>query len=364
MNEQSISAKQLKVIVLFCLVGDIAWYLPTTTAAIAQQDSWLGTLFGSVAGVGIIALFLLFARRFPGRTLLEVHRQMLGRFIGGVVSLLFLLNLIIASCGQIRLVGEFLTTQMMTETPMRVFLFMLSLVVVIAARTGLRTIAGTIQIFFLLVVVLIALLILMLIPESEPNNLRPMFNHSFTDFAKVTVNVMIFPYCQFIIFLMIFPSVKSQKSLFKIVMPTVCIGGAVIVAVVLLSILVLGPYMTAHHQFATYTMAKKISIANFLQRMEAILVISYLLTTLFKCAIYVYVICRGLTFVFGLRDYRVLVVPYLLLLFGLSFALSPDIAFFNHSGGYWTLWEIANALLAVGAVYAISLLRKKAGIGQ
>jgi spore germination protein KB len=51
------------------------------------------------------------------------------------------------------------------------------------------------------------------------------------------------------------------------------------VLVILMSILVLGSYMTANDFYATYTLAKKINIGNFLQRLEVILVISYLTST-------------------------------------------------------------------------------------
>jgi spore germination protein KB len=117
--------------------------------------------------------------------------------------------------------------------------------------------------------------------------------------------------------------------------------------------------MTANHFYATYTLAKKINIGNFLQRLEVILVISYLTSTFFKCAITLHIVCRGLQQLFGLREYRTLVAPMFLMVFGYAYVLTPNTVVFNSLSPPWAFWEISNVLLQVFVVYSVYWLRTR-----
>jgi spore germination protein KB len=355
--EQRVSVRQMKVLLIFFIVGDLMWYLPSYTAGVADQDAWMAALLGVGLGIGVSSFIYWFGSRFPGMTMIDIHRHVLGKFAGGMLSLLFLLHLMSNGSAQIRVIGDFMTTQMMTETPLRVVLFLFAVVVLISVRTGLTVIARTGQVFFMMFMLLFTILILLLIPESEPSNILPIASHSAADIFRGGLFVVAFPYCQMTVFLMLFPLLEEERLSLKQYMIPLLIGGAVIIIVVTLSILVLGAYMTQHQLYSTYTMAKKISIGNFLQRLEAILVINYLLSTYFKCVITMYAFCRGVTQLFGLRDYRVLTLPIFLLIFGYAYVISTNVVFFNSLGPAWALWEMSNVIFLLGFVYVVHLLK-------
>lgn len=126
-NEQKISIKQIKVLMIFFIVGDLMWYLPTFTAGVAEQDAWMAALLGVAGGIGVASFIYWFSNKFTGMTIVEIHRHVLGRFAGGILSLFFIAHLFINGSAQIRVIGDFMTTQMMTETPLRVVLFYLGL---------------------------------------------------------------------------------------------------------------------------------------------------------------------------------------------------------------------------------------------
>ncbi|OMF37822.1 hypothetical protein BK133_04635 [Paenibacillus sp. FSL H8-0548] len=357
-NEQKISIKQIKVLMIFFIVGDLMWYLPTFTAGVAEQDAWMAALLGVAGGIGVASFIYWFSNKFTGMTIVEIHRHVLGRFAGGILSLFFIAHLFINGSAQIRVIGDFMTTQMMTETPLRVVLFLFGAVVLIAVRTGLPVIARTGQVFFIMFVLLFTLLILLLIPESESNNILPIASHSAADIIRGGLFVVAFPYCQMTVFLMLFPLVEQKRLTYKQFIVPVLYGGAVIIIIVTLSILVLGVYMTQHQLYSPYIMAKKISIGNFLQRLEAILVVNYMLSTYFKCVITMYAFCRAVTQLLGLSDYRKLILPLFLMIFGFSYVISSNVVFFNSLGPSWALWEMSNVLVLLAFVYVVHLLRE------
>lgn len=362
-KEPLLDVKQLKVLLIFFLVGDIAWFLPSLAVTIVKQDAWFVAIVGTLAGWGVAAFVYWFAQQFPGMSLVAIHRQALGRYAGGLLTLLFVLSQLSTASAEVRALGQFTTTQIMTDTPMRVILLFFSLVVLAAVSVGLQAIARTAQLFFTIFLIIFVLLVALLLSEIQPSHLLPVLHNGTGDLARGSLFMATFPYFSLISFLMIFPDVEQDAKRFRSYMTAIMIGGAIIITLVVLSLLVLGSFMTEQQIYSTYIMAKKISIGNFLQRLEFILIISYVLSTFFKCVIAVYATHRCLIELFRLKDGKLLLYPLGLTLFGYSYVISPDIVFLNTLALPWGLWEMTNMLLLVVFVYAVYLIsgKKKSG---
>lgn len=365
---QNITVKQMKVLLIFFIVGDIMWYLPSLTTSMAEQDAWISVTVGLCIGVGIASLIYWFGKQFPGKTIVDIHRQVLGRFIGGIFSLLFLVHIFAKGGAQVRIVSDFMTTQMNPETPMQIVLLLFGLITLIAVRTGFPVIARTGQVFFAIFIFLFVLLVILLFSEMDPSRLLPVFSHSAADIARGALYEIAFPFCQLTVFLMLFPLIEKDKAMYRSFLSAVIIGGIMSMILIVLSILVLGSYMTEHQIYSTYAMAKKINIGNFLQRFEAILVICYLLSTYIKCVITIYALCHGLKILFGLKDHRVLTFPILLLLFGFSYFISSNVVFSSSLAPVWALWEVTELLVLMIIVYGVHWIKqrfsKQKGQGQ
>jgi spore germination protein KB len=367
MTREDITIKQMKVLLTFFMIGDMMWYLPSFTTNAVEQDAWISTIIGLLLGLGVAVLLYRFWTAFGGRTLVGIHRYVMGKYVGGMLTILFIVHLLSNASAQVRVIGDFMTTQMLTETPIRVVLVLFGAVVMIAVRTGLTVIARTGQLFILVFCFLFVMLFFLLIPEANMTSLKPIFSHSFPELARGAYYVMIFPYFQLICLLMLLPLVQRETAdnegepLGTGLLKALLIGGSTALIVVMLSITVLGTYMTEHQMYSTYTMAKKISIGNFLQRLEAILVISYVMSTYFKCTITIYAMCRALTELLALKDYKVIVFPVYVLLYGGSYYVADNVVFFRGIGAAWSFWECTNMTLFIGLVYLVYLVRKKMG---
>lgn len=353
------SVRQLKVLVIFFIVGDIAWFLPSLTASIVHQDAWIAAIMGSAAGWGFAAFIFWFGMRFPGKTLVDIHREAAGKWIGGLLSLLFIVHMVSGASAEVRAIGQFVTTQIMTETPMRVILLVFTIAVIIALFAGLEAVSLTAQVFFLLFVLLSVLLFALLIGELDFTKLLPMLNHSPVEFARASLMMSAFPYAEMTAFLMILPAVKKEEGMFKHYMHAVMWGGLMIILLVLLSLLAIGAYLTEQQLYPTYTMAKKISIGDFLQRLEFILIISYVMSTFFKCVIIIYAAKKAILQLFKLRNGRAFIIPVGFLMFGFSYIMAPDIVFLNSLAPPWSLWSITNLIVLVGLVYLLHRFKSR-----
>lgn len=248
---------------------------------------------------------------------------------------------------------------MMTETPLRAISMLMTIIVMLGVWSGIETFARTGEIFILLFVFMFLLLIVMLLPQAKVENLLPMMRHSFASMAEGVVYYISYSFLEMYVFLMIFPYVKRTAHLFRDYMLSVLLGGLAIFLIVTISLLVLGPFLSKFHLFATYTLAKKISLGGFLDRLEAILVVNFILSTYFKATLFAFAFVMGLTRMFKLKDHRILTFPVGLMIFGYSYLVSPNIVVLNSITPAWSLWDMTNNPVILVLIYLIHKLRSR-----
>lgn len=328
-REERISTKQLAVLILFVMFGDMLLVLPPIVADEAKQDAWIAGLFGIFAGLLVAWLLFAFAKSIGPSGLVEQNRRKLGVWAGGCVTVLYLLYFLFNTSLMVRQTADFLTTQLFPETPLRAIGVLAIFVMVVGAKYGLETIARTGEVFFPIFVILFAALLLMLVPQIEAEKLQPMMATSVPDMMRGTLLAAAYPFCQLCVMLMVLPHVTGKRHLARDYGIAVALGGLGNFAVILFSVLVLGGAMTAYFIHPVYVLSQKISIGHFLERLEAVIAVNLILSTYMKMVLYFYAFLHGTAQLFGTGDYRRLAFPTGMILFGLALFISPNIIYYN-----------------------------------
>ncbi|QMV43121.1 GerAB/ArcD/ProY family transporter [Cohnella cholangitidis] len=360
MANGKISVQQLAILVILVVIGDSILIAPSLVTVFAKEDAWISGVIGVMIGVLIAGLLYAVSRMYPQSTLIEFNRTLLGRWLGGAVSSLIIFYFLISTCGLLREVGDFITTQMMPETPIRAIHLLLILLLVWALRSGIVTISLSAELLFPWFIVFLMALLLCLLPQVKMDRLQPMLGHGWLPVFHGSVYVIVFPYAEMIIFLMLFPLVDRKAHTGRDYFLAAAIGGLVLISVIIVCILVLGSYITAHQVYPTYALAKKISIGRFFERVEAFLALIWIISTFFKTILYGYGFVRGFSQLFGVRDDRTLIMPAGFLFFGIAYAITPNVVYYNDLlKRMFPLWDFANALLLPLLLIAVHLIRKK-----
>ncbi|MFE5321368.1 endospore germination permease [Paenibacillus sp. NPDC056579] len=354
-----ISIQQMAVLVIFVTIGDTILILPSITASAAKQDAWLSGVVGLLGGAFVVWLFLRLIGLKPNETIIQLNRSLLGTWLGGTMSVLFLLYYLFNLSAMTREISDFVTSQMMTETPIRAIHVMIIFVLFFSLRSGLESIgrAGELLIpwfsFFF-----IALFVLLL-PQIETDKLLPIMGDGVRPVLTGSIYAVVYPFTEtVIVFMMLMPYVKQGSHMRKDFMVASMIGAVCILAVVLISILILGAYITSHQIYPAYGLAKKISIGNFLERLEALLAIVWIMSTYFKCTLYLYALVMGSAQLLGLKERRFLDLPYALILFGLASLISPNISFYTDLlQHYWPFWDLTYAVAVPLLLLAVFYMR-------
>lgn len=184
-------------------------------------------------------------------------------------------------------------------------------------------------IFFIIPILLIFIAILLLVPDMNFNNIRPVLYKGMKPVIGGAYEVLIYPFGETVIFTVAFSTLKDKKSIYKIYILSFLIGGMFLLATSLTIILVLGINTTSNMYFPTYDAVARINIGNFLQRLEIISAIVFVIGIFVKVSIYLLASCKGFAKIFGCKDYRFIVTPISLLAINLAYLEFDSIMSFN-----------------------------------
>jgi spore germination protein KB len=228
------------VLAIYFIIGDMLLILPSLTISAAKQDGWLSGLW-SFAFWPVVWLLYRFSRLFPKLTIIQYNRLLLGKWVGGLVSVFYLYYFLTNTSILVREVGDFFLTQIFTETPGNAIHFMMIIALVWAVKSGLESVARTGETFLPLYVFLFLALFLLLLPKADFSRLQPLMGEGVLAITHGSLYGGTFTFCELNAFLMIFPYVVDNKHTQRDLLLGTILGGLAICSLILVTLLGLVP---------------------------------------------------------------------------------------------------------------------------
>ncbi|MFS0558632.1 GerAB/ArcD/ProY family transporter [Brevibacillus sp. 179-C9.3 HS] len=346
-----IGIRQFVILVTFITIGDSILLLPSVPSTEAGHDGWLSGIIGVLLGLVIVYLFCVIGHMYPEQTLIEKNKLIFGRWLGTVFSIIFLGAVLINGAVFIRTIGDFMTTHILKATPINAVMFLLVASAIFAVRLGLETFARTSEIFFLWFVFTFVLFFLLLSPLFHFENLLPFLENGIKPVIRGTFAVTAYPFSELIIFLMITPLLDRKEKLTSAFLRGAIYGGVCLLAVIFLSLLILGPEMTARETFPSYSLAKKIQVGEFFQRQEAMMALMWFVSIYFKVVMYMYGFCVGIQQLLHLKEHRALTLPICILSVAMAIIIIPNNTYLFETYTFWPFFD-----LTIGVLYPLLLI--------
>ncbi|SCW65321.1 spore germination protein KB [Paenibacillus tianmuensis] len=364
--DDRISARQFLVLVIFFTIGSSILFVPSVTATYAKQDAWISIVTGIGLNLLLVYLYIAVADRYPGLSLVELSQKLLGKWFGAAVAVFLIINaFVIGAVSLVDFAGTFVSRQIMPDTPVFAANILYVLPAVIGLRLGLRTIARAAEAMFPLITALFIIMILTVAPNINPEHLQPVFEAGFKALAKANISYFAFSAFPTVFLLMIYPScVKEGKKASKAFLLGIFIAGLFLLIITTVCIAVLGAEGTARQAYSSYTLAKKINIADFFTRIEVLMATFWLIALYFKLVVYFYAGMKGLAQLFNMQNYRALVLPLGVISVALSRILYPSAAYRHEwDAKIWPLYVgtsgVIIPLLLLGTDAVKKRLRKR-----
>lgn len=346
MEKEIISSRQFMIITLLFSIGTAILIIPANIASAAKQDAWISAIIGVAISLLLIKLYISLGKRTPSLTFIEANEKILGRFLGKFTAIGFILLTFLSSGELLYFIGIFMKTEVMPETPTMAFALLFSIIIVYAAFLGIEVFARSAEILFPFFILIFIVFAVCITPQISFDNVQPILETPKKSISFSIIRFMSIFSFPLVVLLMLFPSVVNvQKSAQKGFYIGTIIGGIVLIILITLCILVLGPSNTASRTFPSYALAQRISIGNFLQRIEIIMAGMWIISIYIRTFMYFYASVIGVAQLCKIQNHRPLILPFGLLMIGLSQIIHPNIV---HSNVYnKEIWPIFSAIFTV-----------------
>lgn len=363
MNKIIISNRQFGLLLSGVMFGSAPLLISSSVAALAGPDSWISIIIGAVVGLLVVWINSILGGLHPEKTLIEVIQTVLGKWLGGFLSVLFVLITFITAAQIVWYVGDFFTTIYMTGTSNYYINILFVAVLAIALLYGLEVMFRATQLFFMIGFPLMLLSLVMLTPQIKVDNLLPIMENGIIPAIKGVIPILNLTVLTLIILNMIFPAnMGNLKKAKKAMFAGYFFGVTTVAFAIMFCILILGSTVTANLRFPLFTVTKEINVGTIFSRVEALIVFVWIVTNFISSFAFLYGSIKGLSQLLKLKDYKTLVLPIMLIVAvysGIIYKNVPyEIAWDNL---VWTPVSFTFGLGMPLLLLTVSLIRKKFG---
>lgn len=273
--------------------------LAKSAAIYAGHDAWISILLTS--SLAFAALFIInkLCSRFPSLTLAEINDQILGRFLGKGLSLIYVLYFVAYSALVVRLFVELLNTYLFVRTPGWALTLLTVLTVTYIFSRDIRPIAWmneliTYAVQFLWILVLYGL------TKVDPNNLLPVGDAGISNILLGSQGAF-FAYLGPEILLVVYPFIQNKKEVFKAGAIAIAFNAFAYTTLALVVILVFGEKVLQLLVWDFLALVKTYRLP-LVERGEFIVVVFWSLIAIRSPANYLYMAKHTLAKAAGLRE--------------------------------------------------------------
>lgn len=281
--------------------------LPSATATFARQDAWLAPLAALPPAILVIWVCGRLAARFPEETFAEYAPKVLGRLPGKLCGLLLFWYFFHVDSVISREFADFLIATAHPRTPMPLAVGVAMFAAAVAVRHGPEILARLGELFAIPSVLLVLLIIGLAYDNIDPFLLQPVLENGWGPVLASGFITQTFT-GQFVLLLVFLPAVKGLQAGVRASYGALATIVVTLVVVSAVTISVFGP-LTASFHWPFFKVSRIGSFGIVLARVDPLVTGFWVAGSCFKLAVHLYATVITFAHVFGLRDWRPLVLP-------------------------------------------------------
>lgn len=337
--------------------GDLI--MPAVLAKHAKRDLWLSPMWASLLGFLVVYIIYQLHKLYPRKTLIQYSEHIFGRIPGKIIGIVYLVFILISNSEAIRQYGEFISGFFLSSTPMIVVIGSMLLVCSFAVRGGLEAIARCAQLFVPAVVLSWLLILVLLIPDMETKNMFPILAKGIIPSIVGAIPIAFGWFTHFVMLTFMLPYLKDSEKGMKWGMISVFFIMLTLVLITMATLFIFGD-ITSQLTYPVMMAIRYITVATFIEHVEAIMMPIWVIGTFIKISMYYYGFVLGISQWLHLSDYRAVVFPsgFLLVLF--SIWVAPDVQeFFKYLGTFGPFKTLTFELVIPTMLLLTALVQKR-----
>lgn len=320
-NNEKISVKQLKRLVVIDLFSVTGIIVPKIAASVLGKDGVIGILLATVYALVFAWILLIISKEING-SYLQYAKEGGGSLFSVLIAFLYSIKILFTCVLVVRLFGEVIKATLLEDLDLRIIILLLLLVSTYMASKGFEVRARVAEIIYFLILIPILGLLLLGLKNIEISNLMPLFYTKTDKIVSGSYSVfLLFTLLDLLLFCI--PMVRTLnkgKKKSRSVYPYVA-GGVLIVSffnllVFLTAIGLLGSQEVSNKLWSTITTLQIIELpGNAIQRQDGIIMGIWTFSTFTVISGFIYYLSDIGKEIFHVSNRKYLMIPVLLAVF-------------------------------------------------
>lgn len=300
-ERDKITLRQLLKILLCLCFGPAVRAIPSFASHFAKQSGWLAPIIAFVPLMILIIVFNKLFIEYEGQSYANIIYDILGKFFGNTLLSIYVFWMSILLALYIRYYVAKLSIALTSTTYMELNIIILLLLVYLALRCGLVTIARMGEVIVTILNISFFIMFLLAIKNIKLDNLIPVSYNDIIPIGKASYPIVgIWSYFTFLCFLA--DRIKDRQNLKKVgtkyliylVITTIMIGIMVIGSI--------GYSVASRSAIPFFVSVKNISLFKIIERIEAIVVTQWIAADFILIAVFLYIILDIVKTMFAVDD--------------------------------------------------------------
>ncbi|MBT2687737.1 GerAB/ArcD/ProY family transporter [Bacillus sp. ISL-47] len=270
----------------------------------ANQDAWIVTLLSPIAGLILFTIYYQLYKHYPDLPFTEYVKKILGRYLGSIISYIYIIYFIYIASRVLRDIEELLISSPYSRTSIITLGICMTFALIYAVNHGIEVFSRVACIGFVMIGGTLFILIILYVISGliHFDNLTPILAEGWKPIVMeiVPVNITV-PYGELILFTMILPFLNRKTKIMKVGSLAIGFVGLYLTINTILLISILGPNLLDRSAFPAMAAVGYIQIAGFIQRLDPFIILLIVILGFMKVAMFFFCAQIGMNHLFKLK---------------------------------------------------------------
>lgn len=295
MRKNNINAMQVGSLII-CIIMSMSMGIGIFNALeFAKIDSYIAIIISTILGFIPVGIILYIANYKPNLNIVEKINFLFGKPIGFLVNFIISLIIMLVAITSLFSISNFIVSQFLSNTPVIYIGIALAILNIFALNKGIETITRSSLILMMITIAFFIFLIAGLIPEFKTDNLKPILEYGINKpliASLITICVNVVPL--FLILIIPKDNIVDKKNYNKFIIIAYIIASLITIIIITLTMGVLGQYLADLYQYPEYIVLRKITLFDFIDRIENLICIQWISSTFITSTLCFYYICNNI----------------------------------------------------------------------
>ncbi len=278
-NNNIVSLRQLKLLLILDIFGTSITVLPRKLAEYGGQNGWIIMLISVL--FAFVCLFLInnVASLFPKDSFYSYSSKILGKPLGFIISIGFLIKILISIAFEIRIFSEILKEIMLFNTPFWIISISMLVLGGYMASKGYEARGRIAEILIFVVFIPFFILFFIALFDLDFSNLKPILKETSVNNMLSGALYALFYFSGLEFILLVYPYIKDKKEIKKVTFKALLFIGIVMVLISIITIARFGKYDLVNQMWPVLEMMDSMDLpGSFVERQSALIMTFWIIS--------------------------------------------------------------------------------------